>query len=591
MSYKRFRDVVLELGMASEDDLNRAIEVQKETKERLGAILVRQGILTERQLLEALQAQLEIPLIDLAKENISSRMAAVLPQNIARRHGVVPVRLEGENLYLAMKDPLDFIAEEEVKLAARCRVIPMLAASNGIERAIQELYGKEGVEKAIEEMKKDGIAGGPRQRNGEFLELKEEELSEAPTIRLVNSILERAVSERASDIHLEPGEKELTVRIRVDGILHRILTVPGNLQSSVVSRIKVMGGMDITERRIPQDGRAGMRFQEQEIDLRISTLPVIHGEKAAIRLLNQTMELLDSRGIGLTGKNLEMYQNLLSRRYGVILMAGPTGSGKSSTMYAMIQELNKEAVNLVTLEDPVEYHIKGVNQIPINEKTGMTFAKGLRAVLRQDPDIIGVGEIRDRDTARIAMQAALTGHLVLATVHTNEAISAIDRLRDIGVEPYLIAGALNGIISQRLVRRICLNCRTAYIPDQKERELLGLGRRNGEEERNDAEENASGTRGHATVCYRGKGCPHCFHTGYRGRIGVFEIFAMNPDARRCIAEGGSGEKLLKCLKKPGHVSMWENCRRLVLDGVTTVEEAKILMNSLEIYEEGGSYDL
>lgn len=583
--------MVLELGMASEDDLNQAIEVQKETKERLGAILVRQGILTERQLLEALQAQLEIPLIDLAKENISSRMAAVLPQNIARRHGVVPVRLEGENLYLAMKDPLDFIAEEEVKTAVRCRVIPMLAASNGIDRAIQELYGKEGAKKAIEEMKKDGIAGDFRQRNGEFLEVKEEELSGAPTIRLVNSILERAVSEKASDIHFDPGEKKLTVRIRVDGILHPILTVPGNLQASVISRIKVMGGMNITERRIPQDGRAGMRFQDQEIDLRISTLPVIHGEKVAIRLLNRTAELLDSRGIGLSGNDWKMYEKLLSRRYGVILMAGPTGSGKSSTMYAMIQELNKEDINLVTLEDPVEYHISGVNQIPINEKAGMTFAKGLRAVLRQDPDIIGVGEIRDGETARTAVQAALTGHLVLATIHTNEAVSAIDRLRDIGVEPYLIAGAVNGIISQRLVRRICPNCKTAYIPEREEREWLGPGRKNGGAERNDAEEKVSKTRGHATVCYRGKGCPHCFHTGYRGRIGVFEIFAMNPDARRCIAEGGSGEKLLKCLKKPGHVSMWENCHRLVLDGVTTVEEAKILMNSLEIYEEGGSYDL
>lgn len=591
MSYKRFREVVLELGLVSEDDVKRAAEVQKETKERLGAILVRQGILTERQLLEALQAQLEIPLIDLAKENISSRMAAVLPQNIARRHGVVPVRLEGETLYLAMKDPLDFMAVEEVKAASRCRVIPILAAFNGIERAMQELYGKEGVEKAIEEMKKDGIAGDLRKRNGQLLELREEESSGAPTIRLVNSILERAVSERASDIHLEPGEKELTVRIRVDGILHQILTVPGNLQTSVISRIKVMGGMDITERRIPQDGRAGMRFQNQEIDLRISTLPVIHGEKAAIRLLNQSAKRLDSRGIGLTGRNLEMYQKLLSRRFGVILMAGPTGSGKSSTMYAMIQELNREGVNLVTLEDPVEYQIKGVNQIPINEKTGMTFARGLRAVLRQDPDIIAVGEIRDRDTAEIAMQAALTGHLVLATIHTNDAVSAVDRLRDIGTEPYLIAGAVNGIISQRLVRRICPNCKTAYIPDQKERELLGLGRKAGDEARRTAEDDAGGTGRHEAVCYRGKGCPHCFHTGYRGRIGVFEMFAMNPAARRCIAEGGNGERLLSCLQEPGHVSMWENCRRLVLEGITTIEEARSLMNSLERYKEGDPYDL
>jgi len=556
--------------MASEEEVSRAARLQEESNERLGTILVRQGILTERQLLEALREQLKIPLIDLAKEHIDPKMAAVVPVNIARRHGVVPVRLEDGELYLAMKDPLDFMALEEVKMASKCRVIPLLAAFNGIDRGIRELYGTEGAKKAIEEMKKDGITDDGRFRGGEVLELKEEDPVSAPTIRLVNSILDRAVSEGASDIHFEPREKELAVRIRVDGVLHQILTIPGDLKASVISRIKVMGGMNITERRIPQDGRASILYQNQEIDLRISTLPVIYGEKAAVRLLNQSEQLLSSSGIGLSGPSLDRYRKLISRRYGLILMAGPTGSGKSSTMYAMIQELNREGINLITLEDPVEYHIDGINQIPVNEKTGMTFEHGLRAVLRQDPDVIGVGEIRDRETARIAMQAALTGHLVLATIHTSQAISAIDRLRDMGVEPYLISGAISGIISQRLVRKICPSCKTAYVPGKEELRFLEM-----EGERKD--------HTGAILCHKGKGCPHCFYTGYRGRIGIFEILTMNADARRCIMEGKSREELLAHLRGSGYSSMWENCRRLVLEGVTTVEEAKTAMDSMEDY--------
>lgn len=282
-----------------------------------------------------------------------------------------------------------------------------------------------------------------------------------------------------------------------------------------------------------------------------------------IRLLNQSQSLLNYQGIGLFGSDLEKYKILLKRRSGVVIMAGPTGSGKTSTLYTMIQELNQEGVNLVTLEDPVEYHIKGINQVPINEKVGMTFTGGLRAILRQDPDIIAVGEIRDGETAGIAMQAALTGHLVLSTIHTNDAVSTIDRLKDIGVEPYLIAGAINGIISQRLVRRICINCKESYEPGKEEREILGI----------DSKEQVT--------FYRGKGCPHCFHTGYRGRIGVFEILVMNERLRYGIMEGKSRKELLEALKEPGYVSIRENCKRLVLGGVTTVDEARNTIDSME----------
>lgn len=559
MAYRRLGDVLVEMGLLDGGLLSRALKLQEASGERLGAALVRQGALTQQQLLEALHIQLGVPLADLSKGPPEPGLSRILPRNIARRHQVAPVRLEGGSLYLAMKDPLDFMAVEEVKAATRLRVVPMLADPGGVDRAIQELYGREGVAKAIEEM---GEGRAPRAQAGPQ-ELGGREADGAPTIRLVDSLLERAIIERASDVHLEPREGEMAVRIRVDGVLHPILAVPASLQPSVVSRLKVMGGMDTTERRIPQDGRASLRFQGQEVDLRISTLPVVHGEKVAVRLLNQSQALLNSQGIGLFGADLEAYRRLLRRRSGAVLVAGPTGSGKTSTLYAMVQELNQEGVNLVTLEDPVEYRIRGANQVPVQERAGMTFAGGLRAILRQDPDIIAVGEIRDGETAGIAMQAALTGHLVVSTIHTNDAISTIDRLRDIGVEPYLIAGAISGIIAQRLVRRICASCREAYEPGREERGLLGIG------------------EGEGALLYRGKGCPHCFHTGYRGRIGVFEILAMDRGLRRGIMEGESREGLLEACRAPGYVSMRENCKRLVLEGVTTAEEARATIESME----------
>ncbi len=558
VKYKRLGEVLLTLGLLEEGMLKRALELQKASGERLGTILVKYGMLTEMQLIEALQVQLDVPFIDLSKEKVKPEMAAVVPKGIAMKHEVVPVRMEDGNLYLAMKDPMDFMAVEEVRTASGCGVIPMIANPDSVNRAIEELYGREGVARAIEEMKKSGSINEEREKSGSVLEVKEDS---APTIRLVNSFLNRAVKERASDIHLEPREHELVVRIRIDGVLHPILTVPGDLQLSVIARVKVIGGMNTTEHRIPQDGRATIKVQDQTIDLRISAIPVIHGEKVVIRLLNQSTALLTSQGIGLFGNDMEKYRKLLKTRSGVILLTGPTGSGKTSTMYTMIQELNRPGVNLVTLEDPVEYHIEGINQVPIYEKVGMTFAEGLRAVLRQDPDIIAVGEIRDRESAQIAMQAALTGHLVLSTIHTSDAITAIDRLRNIGVEPYLIADGIHGIISQRLVRRICPNCKEAYVPGKEEREFLKI---NPESQ---------------VVLHRGRGCPHCFNTGYRGRIGVFEILIMGREVRTCIMEGKTREELLAAARKPGDMLLWDNCRKLVLEGITTTEEANVLAHS------------
>ena len=570
MNYTRLGDLLVSVGLISQEQLDHALQAQKKTKNRLGRELIEEKIITEQQLLGALQKQLGVEYVDLAGMQIPPQLAELLPKNIARKYGVVPVKLGGNNLYIAMNDPMNFVAIEEVKTATRKRVVPMIATLDEIEHAISSLYGNEGAARAIEDMKREIAAGAQTnavQSADNFTASVlggEEESASAPTVRLVNSIIERAVLESASDIHIEPGEKELRVRMRIDGVMHSIMSVPKNLQASVLSRLKIMGGMDITERRVPQDGRAAVRVRDRDVDLRMSTLPIIYGEKIVLRLLDKDSQLLSKEKIGLTGEDLKKYMSLIHRPSGVVLIVGPTGSGKSSTMYTMIRELNTERVNLVSLEDPVEYNIDGINQVQINEKTGMSFASGLRSILRQDPDIIAVGEIRDGETAQIAMRAAITGHLVLSTIHTNDALSTIDRLNDIGVEPYLISSALNGIISQRLVRRICPNCRQEYTPPREELMDIGL------------------SEDGAYHFYRGAGCPACFGTGYRGRIAAFEILTLNHALRMAVNRSSRREELERIVKQEGHfVTLAENVRRLVLEGTTTIEEARRVTVAVE----------
>ena len=559
MAYMRLGDLLLSSGVISHEQLERALELQKESKERLGDVLVQSGIITEQQLIEALKIQLGVEFVDLTAVSIPVELAKYVPRTLAKKYCVVPVKLVRDTLYLAMSDPLDFIAQEEVKAASRKRVIPMIATHRATEQAISRLYGSEGTARVIEEMKREAGSAGPDIVPTQLA--KDSDSSEgAPTIRFVNSLIERAFAERASDIHLEPQEGEMVVRMRIDGLLRRVLTVPAELQSAVISRLKIMGGMDIAERKVPQDGHAMLRVKGSEIDLRISSMPTVHGEKIVLRLLNKTSQLLSRDAIGLEGEDLEYYRTLLKNPSGVILLVGPTGSGKSTTMCVMLRDLAREEVNIVTLEDPVEYYIPGVSQCQINEKTGMTFAGGLRAILRQDPDIISVGEIRDGETASIAMRAAITGHLVLSTLHTNDAPSAVDRLRDVGVEPWLISGALRGVVSQRLVRRICPHCKRAYHPASDELALLGL---------DDAPD---------LVFYKGEGCPDCHHTGYTGRRAVFEILMIDAPLRRLITAGASADELADGARRHGF-TMRERCRDLVLRGETTAEEAARTISS------------
>ena len=558
--YLRLGDLLISAGLITQEQLEEGLALQKGSGKRLGTVLQENGFITESELIEALQMQLGIEFIDLSKVNIPTELVQVVPKNIAKQYQVVPVRMARDELYIAMADPLNFYAIEEVRKAARRKVIPMVAMSSAVERAIQVLYGNEGAAKAIEEMKREAAISGDSATavDAAFTsnQVGEESANQAPAIRLVNAIIERAVTERASDIHMEPRETEFSVRMRIDGLLHDILTVPRELQAAVISRVKVMSSLDITERRVPQDGRFNVKVRDKDIDLRISTLPTVYGEKIVARLLDKSGMRLSRDKIGLSPEDMVKYEKLIRIKNGVILVVGPTGSGKSTTMYTMIGDLNKRDVNLVTLEDPVEYNIDGVNQVQINEKVGMTFASGLRAILRQDPDVIAVGEIRDGETAEIAMRSAITGHVVLSTIHTSDALGTVERLVDMGVEPYLVASALKGVFSQRLVRRICPNCRQPYEPSEEEQRELGLEPRFGR------------------TFYRGKGCPECFDTGYRGRTAVFEIFPLTIRVRRMIAGHASREQLEDVLKDPssGFVSLKDNALKLVEEGITTGDE-------------------
>lgn len=566
MAYMRLGDLLISAGVITEEELNHGLELQKGSKERLGTVLIKNNIITENQLIEALQMQLGIEFVDLTKVSIPTEMAQALPKNIAVQYQIVPLRIVKDELYLAMADPLNFYAIEEARKATRRRIHPLVATAAGIEHSIQVLYSNEGAAKAIEEMKREAAANGDAPTTSNDYAFISNQLDDtansAPTIRLVNSMLERAITERASDIHMEPREADLVVRMRIDGVMRQIMNVPKDVQSSVISRVKIMSGMDISEHRVPQDGRFNVRVKDKDIDMRVNTLPTVYGEKIVMRLLDKSGGRVTKEAVGLTGADMTKYDEMLRIRNGVLLVVGPTGSGKSTTMYAMINQLNTPDVNMVTLEDPVEYNIDGINQVQINAKVGMTFASGLRAILRQDPDIIAVGEIRDGETADIALRSAITGHIVLSTIHTNDAVGTIDRLRDMGCEPYIIASALKGVISQRLVRRICPDCKTAYKPTPEELLDMRLPE--------DADE----------TWYRGTGCPNCFNRGYRGRVAVFEMLVIDRKVRDLIYAQAGRAAVEKELKRPenGFVSMEQNALRLVREGITTAEEVRRVIN-------------
>lgn len=553
MKSKRLGDILISDGLLTNEQLEQALEQQKQSHERLGTVLIENGYITERELIDALRNQLGIDFIDLTKTNIDPSMSRYIPKSLAQEYEIVPIQVVRDNLFLAMSDPLNFMAIERARDTSRKNIVPMIATSSAVRHAISILYENVNAAEAMAAMRAEaGI------REDAVVESAQDTSEEGPTIRLVNSIIERAMVESCSDIHIEPTEEDMQIRMRIDGRLHKILTIPADLKDSVVSRIKVMSHMNIVERRIPQDGRISMKIKGKDVDMRVNTLPTIYGEKIVIRILGKDEKMLTREGIGMIfEEDNRKVDRILANTSGVIMIVGPTGSGKSSTMFTLIREMLSESTNLVTLEDPVEYNIPGATQVQINEKVGLTFASGLRAILRQDPDIICVGEIRDGETAQIAMRAAITGHLVITTIHTEDAVTAIDRLKDMGVEPYLISAGLRGIISQRLLRRVCQSCREEYIPNEKLMALDVIKMRPG------------------SHFYHGKGCDQCFHTGYRGRIGAFEILLMNDELRKDITSGADKQTFRETASRTsGYVTMLQNAEKLVEEGITTVEEVQ-----------------
>lgn len=550
---KRLGELLIDSGLISQEQLAEALEIQKQSGEKLGNIIVNQNYVSEPQIMEVLEFQLGIPFVDLNNTKIPSEAQRIIPYNLIRRHNVVPVKIEMNMLYVAMDDPLNFIAIEDLRMASSYEIVPMIASKEAINGTISKLYGTESADQAILEFKKesDASAGAMSQT----LEVESYEVDSAPIVKLVYSTLELAVSQGASDIHIEPMEDEVKVRFRVDGRLQQSQNIPKEAQAAVSTRIKIMAGLDIAEKRIPQDGRFDFTANNKVLNVRVSVLPTVHGEKVVMRILDKTNFLLPKEKLGFTKSNLVKFDQLLQNPNGIILITGPTGSGKSTTLYTMLSELNQVSDNITTVEDPIEYQIDGLNQVQVNIKAGLTFPNALRSFLRQDPDIIMVGEIRDSETVDVAIRAAITGHLVLSTLHTNDAVSSISRLEDMGVEPYLIAVSLRGVISQRLVRRLCTRCAEPYRPVEYELQYLGLP-----------------TDGDYTF-YKAVGCSQCNKTGYKGRIAVHEILLINNEMKDMISRSATVNEITKFAIEGGMSTLKDESVKLIKNGITSFNEA------------------
>ena len=541
----------MDAGLITEEQLEEALQIQKKTNGRLGRILVDCNYVNEIQVLEVLEFQLGIPFIDLNTVTIAPEIQRIIPYQLVKRHNVVPVKLELKMLYVAMEDPMNFVSIEDIRMATNLEIVPVISFKNAITNAINRLYGNETSDKAIKEFQKDvNPMKGIDVTASDFQSL---EVDSAPIVRLVNSMIEQAVLEGASDIHVEPYEKEVRIRFRVDGKLHLSKTLPKTAHSAVVTRIKILANLDIAEKRVPQDGRCDYKVKDKIYNMRVSVLPTVHGEKVVARILDKTNFLIPKEQLGFTSANLKKFNELLMNPNGIILITGPTGSGKSTTLYTMLSELNKVCDNITTVEDPVEYMIDGLNQVQVNTKAGLSFAGALRSFLRQDPDIIMLGEIRDNETVDVALRAAITGHLVLSTLHTNDAISSISRLIDMGVAPYMIAVALMGVISQRLLRRLCPHCAESYIPEEHELRYLGLPY-------------------DSYTFRRARGCSMCNNTGYKGRIAVHEILLINKGHRELIAQNASTSEIMEYSLNTGMTSLKQECIRLLMDGITSFDE-------------------
>ncbi|MBL8021648.1 MAG: type II secretion system ATPase GspE [Leptospirales bacterium] len=550
---RQLGEILLEEGIITKEDLQEVLKIQKKSPLKLGQILQKKGLVDEDQILKTLaaqfgydyQARLTFKFDDAFKK---------IPVNLLQKARIVPVSREGKAVVVAVTDPADLHPMDDVRnILADYRVQFVMAPEAEVMKILHGQFDQaaDAAKQVMEGISEDEFA--------DIDGLSEDTLdlaNEAPIIRMVNAILTQGVQERASDIHIEPFEKILEVRYRVDGMLHKRLSPPKVIHAGIVSRIKIMANLNIAENRLPQDGRIKIKLAGKDVDIRVSTIPTRHGERVVMRLLNKSDVRFTINNMGFPPDMLATLLKLIKEPNGIILVTGPTGSGKSTTLYSFLQELNQESRNILTAEDPVEYEIEGISQMQMQEKIGLTFATALRAMLRQDPDVIMVGEIRDQETARIAIQAALTGHLVFSTLHTNDAPSAVTRLVDMGIEPYLITSTVRGILAQRLGRLICPNCKTKFKPAAREI----------------ADFNLSPSQLKDGYLYRGEGCDNCVGSGYRGRMGLYELMLMSEDVQRVVLRGGDSEAVKKVAIERGMVVLQDYGRQKVIDGATTIEE-------------------
>jgi type IV pilus assembly protein PilB len=560
---RRLGDLLVAESLISQEQLTKALAAQKGTTEKLGSILVRLNLLSEEQLIGFLSRQYGIPSMTLAQLDVDPDVLRVVPAAIAKKYEVLPVKRVSNTLTLAMADPTNVFALDDIAFMTNLQVLPVVASQAAIRRAIERNYeGQSGAAtESLTELASNVTAAAVEvveeddTPKVDAFELKES-ADEAPVVKLVNMVLGDAIQKGTSDIHFEPYEKMYRIRFRIDGVLHEILSPPKRLEPALTSRLKIMSNLDIAERRLPQDGRIKLRYNEREIDFRVSILPTIFGEKAVLRILDKEALRLDLTQLGFDPGTLELFQKAIREPFGMVLITGPTGSGKTTTLYSAIQAINSPEHNIMTAEDPVEYNLRGVNQVQVNEGVGRTFAAVLRSFLRQDPDVILVGETRDLETAQIAIRAALTGHLVFSTLHTNDCPSTVARLVDMGIPPFLVASSLVLILAQRLGRKVCKDCKEPYEIDEDMLKPYG--------------HQPTGL-GQVTI-YKGKGCAVCNFTGMKGRVALYEVMTMSPELRDMILKGGQAAELRALAQSQGMRTLRQAGLMKVLEGTTTVEE-------------------
>lgn len=564
----RIGDVLVAAGAITEEQLQEGLAKQKETGRKLGNALVDLGFISNDMLITVLTTQLGIDYIELKGAKIEEKVIHMVPENMVTKYQAIPIEIDPDNpniLKVAMADPMDIMAMDDIGLVTNLQVEPMLASEEGIRNAIDKYYGSTQAMEAAEAYRQEqqnALGGGDEEEGNE-------EIDNSPIVLLVKQIIEGGVRQRASDIHIEALENSVRVRYRIDGALKQVMSYDLSILAGITARIKIIGGMDIAEKRKPQDGRITIMVDRREFDVRVSILPTVFGEKTVMRLTSKDGLTKPKSALGFDAEQEKVFDNILSNPHGIILVTGPTGSGKSTTLYTSLSELNTEDVNIITVEDPVEANINGINQVQVNNKADMTFAAALRSILRQDPDIIMIGEIRDGETAGIAVQAAITGHLVVSTLHTNSAASTITRLIDMGIESYIAGDAVVGVIAQRLVRRLCTTCKQPRLVEDDERVQLGVPA--------DEED---------VIIYEPQGCPLCNDTGYSGRIGVYEMMPVSRELQAVIASGATADVIEKQALKEGMLTLKMGAAKHVLDGITSIAEMNKIVHSTVTVAEG-----